>query len=327
MNTLFIRYIKTIEESRNITEAAKKLYISQPALTKTLHTLEQSFGTPLFIREKRQLRLTEAGRIFLKYGETMLANEEKMTAEIKKLAERKQESIALGIPGSRGEIYLPLDLPRYKEVCPQVSVQVVEGYSQQLEDLLEAHIVDIAITTLPIREEQLSYKILSDDLVMLGASRHSSFAQRFDLSKNSLFTPYLITPDMLDGQSFMLVKSGYGTRRISDSILKKHGLQASVFQEFSRHDTAVRMSAVSNQLCITPCSTAVRLHLQDTMCFFTLDNPVVNRHVIAAWRKDYILTEYEQKLIDVVQGVSREINLHYVQLSQVKVLDGRTLLK
>ena len=83
MNTLFIRYIKTIEESRNITEAARKLYISQPALTKTLHSLEQSFGTPLFLREKRQLKLTEAGRVFLKYGEAMLDNEEKMASEIK----------------------------------------------------------------------------------------------------------------------------------------------------------------------------------------------------------------------------------------------------
>ena len=271
---------------------------------------------------KRKVSLTEAGSVFLKYGETILANEEKMVSEVRKIAEKSKETINLGIPGSRGETYLPFVLPKYRAVCPQVRVNVVEGYSQQLEEMLMADTIDLAITTLPIQGELLTCKILADDIVMLAASRQSSLAKKFDLSQNSVFTPYLISPGLLADESFMLVKSGYGTRRISDAILQRHGIRPTIYQEFTRHDTAVRMSAVSNQLCITPCSTVVRLNLCSSLCFFTLDDPVVNRHIVAVYRKDRNLSENDLKLIGVVQEVSKQFTQNYVQVKQVKVLDG-----
>lgn len=71
MNSDQLRQFKTIVECGNLTKAAEQLYITQPALSMTLTKLEDEIGKLLFIREGRQLRLTENGEKLLKYASTV----------------------------------------------------------------------------------------------------------------------------------------------------------------------------------------------------------------------------------------------------------------
>lgn len=66
INEKRIQYLLTVAQEQNITTAAKKLYISQPALSRMILDLEQELGTPLFIRERNALRLTQAGAVYLR---------------------------------------------------------------------------------------------------------------------------------------------------------------------------------------------------------------------------------------------------------------------
>lgn len=68
MNSNQLLHFKTIAECGNITKAAELLYISQPALSTSLRKLEEEVSRPLFIREGRNLLLTESGRVLLHYA-------------------------------------------------------------------------------------------------------------------------------------------------------------------------------------------------------------------------------------------------------------------
>lgn len=72
MNLEQLRYFLTIYESLSLNIAAKQLYISQPALSKSLQTMEQELGTKLFIRNKKGLYPTEAGKIFFESSTSIL---------------------------------------------------------------------------------------------------------------------------------------------------------------------------------------------------------------------------------------------------------------
>ena len=67
-----LRYIVTVAESGNITEAAAKLYIAQPSLTASIQELEKEFGIRIFTRSKKGMQLTPEGEEFLGYARQVL---------------------------------------------------------------------------------------------------------------------------------------------------------------------------------------------------------------------------------------------------------------
>jgi len=73
MDLLQIEYFYQVAQMQHMTNAAKALHISQPALSKTIRLLEEEIGVPLFDRVGKSLQLNEAGQMFLTYAETMLS--------------------------------------------------------------------------------------------------------------------------------------------------------------------------------------------------------------------------------------------------------------
>lgn len=304
MNTDFLRYFLAVEKYKTVSLAAHALCISQPALTKALKVLEKSLGVVLFKREKRLMQLTYAGRIFSNNAKLVLRQEEKLLEKIKMVANGEAGSIALGITAERGSNWLPKLLPVFYKACPLYQVNAIDGNGLELEELMLGGNVDIILYTLPVDTKRFCYEVVADDVIVIAASREAPFAKKFDLSKNTLFTPYLIPPEMLQKQPFLLTKKGLGTRRVSDAIFAKHKIKPYLWQEYGRHETMVKMAAAGDQLCITPAMTPYRLGLQDKMCYFTLQAPLFNRHVIVSYLKDRKLTPAEKELVTIAKKVA-----------------------
>ncbi len=100
-----IEYILKIAEENNITHAAEKLFITQPALNQQLLKLEKELGTPLFHRSRSNWRLTEAGEIYVRNAKQII--------QIKK----KEYLRADPGCGQPAEVCYPSALPRAGGVC------------------------------------------------------------------------------------------------------------------------------------------------------------------------------------------------------------------
>lgn len=307
MNTDYIRYIKMIAQEGNVSRAAAALFISQPALLKALNKIEARLKIKLFTREKRRMILTEAGKVFLADGDKILDLEDILLKNMEAMSEEKKETVTLGIPGERGANMLPLLIPLFHKVCPDYRLKTVEGYSEMLENFLLEGTIDLALYNLPVNTESLVWQKLADDYVVIGASKHSRFAQKFDLSQNSLHSPYYISPQLLKNAEFNLVKKGRGTRRVAEQIFAAAKIHPPIYQEYDRHQTLVRVCSITDQLCVTPCHTPLHLGIADDMCFFTTERDLVNRQVIIAWLKERKLSEAEKKLIALAQVVAQKI--------------------
>ena len=72
MDTKIIEYVIAIAEEKSLSKAAERLYLSQPALSQRLKKLEDELGTPLFVRGKDGLSITDAGRIYVNGGHSIL---------------------------------------------------------------------------------------------------------------------------------------------------------------------------------------------------------------------------------------------------------------
>ena len=176
-----LRIFITAAELESLTEAAKKLYVSQPAISQAIRKLEEELNVKLFIRNKRSsLKLTDAGRDILSLAYKMADLENK-------LYQRAYEenhlmggmiriaSVPLGV-----SLILSHVLPIFKKQFPEVQVELLEGTPFEVKNMVLNFQADIGITTSPYLG--LSHKLLMIDH-MVSISRDK--AVRIDLRKEN----------------------------------------------------------------------------------------------------------------------------------------------
>ena len=101
MDLRTLRYFTVVAEELNITHAAERLCMSQPPLSNQMKALEEELGVKLFIRGKRQLQLTDAGRLLLLRATQILDMTEKAQREVMSLEGGMSGTINLGIVEGR----------------------------------------------------------------------------------------------------------------------------------------------------------------------------------------------------------------------------------
>ena len=90
MNTKILEYMIAIAEERSVSKAAERYYLAQPVLSKHLKNIEADIGMPLFIRSHGEMKLTEAGIIYINNARAILHVEQQLNDRLKKLKENDQ---------------------------------------------------------------------------------------------------------------------------------------------------------------------------------------------------------------------------------------------
>lgn len=137
----------------SITEAAKKNYMSQPAISKAIKKLESELGVKLFYRAINGVELTEKGRELLYYVEksfNSLVIAERQMIEDKKLERGK---LSIGMPSNIGSFYLFDSIINFHKTYPNIEITIMTGPSSKLMNFLDSHVVDFIIDTAPVKTQ------------------------------------------------------------------------------------------------------------------------------------------------------------------------------
>lgn len=155
-----IRYFLALAEELHFWKTAEKVYVSQSSLSRQIQSLEEELGVTLFERDKRNVKLTDAGT-FLKNKWTDLIDEfERTLQHAKKIEEGSSGLISIAYPGSISYNYLPELLRIFSEEKPDLKVELLEPTDITLENLLTSYQIDVAFS----RNEVLNTSILSERL-------------------------------------------------------------------------------------------------------------------------------------------------------------------
>jgi len=138
-------YIIAIAEEKSISRAAKRLYISQPALSKYLREREQKIGGALFVRARGEVIPTPLGKVYLKYAAEMKRLSEECSREMQKVIDSDlRKTILIGIPASRVTMCTSL-LVQLESMNPGCTFRIVTDHSAEILRKAEAHEVDLAV--------------------------------------------------------------------------------------------------------------------------------------------------------------------------------------
>lgn len=141
-----LRAFVTIVEKGSLGRAADALHVTQPALSRTIHKLEEEIGAPLFERHSKGMQLTAIGNAFLPHATLLQREAEHAREEIDAIRGLAKGTIRVGAVASIASHVLPVAVGRVLASYPNLRVQIIEGVWDRLADGLVTHEIDLALS-------------------------------------------------------------------------------------------------------------------------------------------------------------------------------------
>jgi LysR family transcriptional regulator, regulator for metE and metH len=168
---LEIRHLKLVDmiaREGGLTAASRLLYLTQSALSHQLREIEDRLGTPLFLRVKKRMLLTEAGRLVLKSAQSILAEMQETESAVRRLANGGEGVLRISTQCNTCYHWLPAVIRKFQKRYPRVDVQInVEATSDPFRALWQGKL-DLAILyAVPDRKGLSLQPLFSDELMAL----------------------------------------------------------------------------------------------------------------------------------------------------------------
>lgn len=137
--------LSVLAQEMNMRKASERLFVSQPALSQRLQTIEKEWGTKLFIRSQKGLALTPAGEQVIDFVNEVLKKQEKVRETIYSLQTGVSGTLKIAVASIVGQNWLPQVLKKFIDRYPQVKLSLVTGWSSEILNCLYDDQVHIGI--------------------------------------------------------------------------------------------------------------------------------------------------------------------------------------
>lgn len=229
-----IRQLKAflaIAEAKTFTAGARRVNVTQAAISMQIRQLEDEVGIPLFTRTPRRVILTEAGERLLDRARRILREHDAALAEISEIAGAEHGRLRIGSASAMfATSQLPWILEKLKNKFPNSEITVSSGTSQVLVDKIMHGTIDIAFISLPVEAANIHTDLLfSDEIVAIAHPSHPLAKQK------------VISAAALAGENLILGEKGGNTRRMIDDFFDMANVKPNVTMELSRQEAINQM--------------------------------------------------------------------------------------
>ncbi len=198
----------------SISKAATINYTSQPAISRSIKTLEQELNTKLFIRTKKGIELTDKGRelfFYVEQGYNSFLTAERCILEDKNLLKGK---LSIGIPSHIATFYLFDSLDEFHKKYPNIEITIISKSTSNLLDLLRSHEIDFMIDSEPVitRDTSITIKHIKN--------LHNAFIASADYD-----TSNIKTLSDLENVPVIIPIKGTANRQNLDEVLVKNKVE------------------------------------------------------------------------------------------------------
>lgn len=297
MNEKHMQYVLTVLKEGSFTNAAKKLYVSQPSLSQIIKTAESNLGAPIFDRSTDPITLTPAGQLYVEAARQVTTISTNLRKQVEELSKEEFGTIRLGISVQRGMELLPELYPRFKKRFPHVGLELHEQGSATMEkSVLEGEVGIALLTTFP-RHEELVYDLIQEEKLVLIVNRECELAKRIAPG-----TPI----DILEArdETFISSQSGHSVRTIQDSLFIARDMKPKIDLVTISIEVGKHVVAASPVVMACPDSYVETDNSPDSAYFsypiLGVENP---RHFYACYRKDMYLTKYMKGFLEVLHAL------------------------
>ena len=280
-----MRAFFAIVEEGNISHAAQRLGIAQPALSRQMKHLEENLHVKLFERGSRRIRLTEAGQVLSNRVESILGMVDGTVRELKEIGSGTKGTVRIGTITTSGAMILPDLIAQFRKIYPDVTFEIWEAEGARIIELLDSRIIEVAITRTQV--DNLAYELLvlpNEPLVMVMNSENvcgedDSTIRLEELKDQPLIIPlrwksnFIAACKRLDFEPNIIC--------VSDSIVQD-----------------LLMVKMNLGAAMIPVSSK-RLLTDGDLVYKKIIEPEMTTHTVVAWRKNQTLSTACKNFIDL----------------------------
>src|SRR5690606_35712964 len=178
MELRHLKYFLEITKDLNMTKAAQRLNMSQPPLSRQIKQLEEELGADLFIRDAKNLRLTQAGRVLIQKAETLMRNVEDIQMAMKRIGKKGNTWLNIGFVPSTIYGFLPDFLRHYRKSHPKVEVSLLELMGQDQMNSLKSGAIDVGFGRMLLGDGLIKHEVLIEEALKLVVPQAQPSAKR-----------------------------------------------------------------------------------------------------------------------------------------------------
>ncbi|MBQ6450835.1 MAG: LysR family transcriptional regulator [Solobacterium sp.] len=296
-------YLTAVVEEKNITRAAEKLFISQPALSTYINKVENYYNIKIFDRSQNSVTLTYAGERFMREMEKVIRAQQKFDNEMEELANHRAGRLTVGIGNTRGCDWLPYLLPAYKIHFPELDIKIIEVNADMAEQQLMTGTMDFGITTLPIRQLGISYELLYTERIYLIIPQGHTLLEGKDITDNGFDNLLNISSEELNDQIFIVPSEGYGLYRYTRKVFEEYNIVPGDLVEINNSDTAFQLSCYGTGLVLTPESSFLPPKPHTMPVIAGINGKPMERYVVAAYNSSVGLSPFARRVIELTRKI------------------------
>lgn len=301
MNLKEQQYVVALADYGNMTQAARALGVTQPALSSYLSGVEHNLGAALFERRGRQLVPTYLGEAYLDKARKILALGEEFEKQLEQVASGYQGRIRVGIPIRRSPQLLPSALKIFRNQFPNVEIVLHEGNLENMAALLAEDKLDILLCNLIKSNKNLEYiQLCRDPVVFLVPSEHPYC--RFASYRREFRYPW-IDLKQFSKETFILQHHNQSLRYYSDQLLQEADIQPQRTLFIRNIETSAQMSAYG--LGVSFCLESYIKHMKFVQRpqVFSVGTQQLAADFSAAYRRGVQLPDYTLQFIQLLKDL------------------------
>jgi len=252
-----------VVETRSFSVAASQNFVTQSAVSQQIRTLEERYGRRLLERTRGNVQLTPAGEILYQVSKEIVQRYQDMEAQLQVVAQRVAGTVRVATVHSIGLYELSVQIKRYLKAYPQVHLHLEYSRSNKIyEDALRGQ-VDLGVVAYPSRRPQITVLPFREDRLVLACPPSHPLARHRQVSIRKL-----------QGEHLVGYERDIPTRRETDRILRRYGVEVRYVMELDNVETIKRVIEIGTGLAILPepavrpevkNKTLVAVHLSDEL--------------------------------------------------------------
>lgn len=213
MNIQQLKTFVAVVETGSFSQAARRLGVSQPAVSMQVQSLESDIGEALLDRRHRQVDLTEAGRILLPHARMMLAEAARVRAEIEGLSGEVTGNLRLALSTTPGDYIIPRLLGEFVARYPHVHIDLTVASTAEIIGEVEDGRADLGMVGAKVRGAKVHFEELgADELIAIGHPSHPLAPKRNTSIGEMASYPWVARRD------------DSGTQSVLKALLGEHGV-------------------------------------------------------------------------------------------------------
>lgn len=238
LNIESLKLFCLVVDEGSISQAARLSFVSQPAVTRQIHQLENFYGTLLFDRTDGKIKVTETGKMLYPFAKTIIHDFNRSKEVIKQATGEYHSSLHVGASFTIGEYLLPSLLGRFKKKQPDIKVSLTIKNTPGVIDDLFNDVIDLALVEGIFENEKFIVEKFADDELLLVCSPEHVWTEQIQIKE-------------LANERMIWRESSSGTRLIVENMLREHGILEKIESYMELGSTQAIKSAVEAGLGIS----------------------------------------------------------------------------